>query len=168
MKKMEKAEISKNIEILNTLFINNASDIEALFYSKLAILELCGWLENSMERIAWSCAIRNVKDKKNRVFIEEKIIKRNHGFSYKYNFRKMLIPIVGCRGIETIEDAADLNTISYLDSITSSLKEYRNRHAHTYLNATMTVVAPSAIMKYLNDVFQALEEFQDVMKQKGL
>ncbi len=164
MKNIEKTEIGQNLETLNILYTNSANNREALFYSKLAVLELCAWLEETMEEVVRSYVVLNIKNKENQNSIENSIIRPNHGFDYKGNFRKMLIRVVGFRGIETMEDAAGSATIYTLESTTRTLKKTRDRQVHTYFNTTMNLEAPSIIMGHFNNMFQALEKFQDAMK----
>ena len=72
-----KSYLQKNLEILDKLFIESTSATKGLFYSKLAILELCGWIEKSMDDILRTCYHRNIKNKKDRKeiddFIKEKL-----------------------------------------------------------------------------------------------
>ena len=77
MKTITKTTIGENLKSLDKLFVSSRSAKKALFYSKLAIFELCGWIEETMDRVVRSCATRNLKDQHNRKFIEEKAIKKN-------------------------------------------------------------------------------------------
>ena len=169
MTNITKTEISQNLEILDTLYRASKDNKKALFYSKLAVLELCGWLEDTIKSIVRSCAKRNLKDPHHRDAIEKEVIKRNHGFDYEKNFQNMLIRVVGLQGIETVEQAVNSTAIDNLKREINSLKECRNILAHTYLhNTTPRLDAPSVIMQRFDFVFQALKEFQDTMINKRL
>ena len=169
MKNITKTEIRQNLKILDTLYRASTDNKKALFYSKLAVLELCGWLEDTIKSIVRSCAKRNLKDPHHQDAIEKEVIKRNHGFDYEKNFQKMLIRVVGLQGIETVERSVGLIAIDNLKREMNSLKKSRNSLAHTYLrNITTRFDAPSVTAQRFDFVFQALKEFQDTMRNKRL
>src|SRR3990172_5850560 len=98
-----KSLILSNLSIINRLYNNTSSQKEALFYSKLAILELCGWIEESMDVIVKNCANQKLRNNDNLIFLEKEIIKKVHGFDYHNNFRKMLMQVIGLIRLEIIE-----------------------------------------------------------------
>ena len=51
-----KTNIERNIKQLKTNFNKTNSPKLELFYSKLAIIELCGWIEESMDDIVLRCS----------------------------------------------------------------------------------------------------------------
>ena len=168
MKNISKAAISQNLKTLNTLYNSSRNNSEAIFYSKLAVLELCGWIEEAMEKIILSCVIRTTKNITNRDTIKKTVIKRNRGFDYEDHLQNMLIHVVGFRDAKAVESAVTPATITILKSKTASLKTIRNVLAHTYSNDTTTALdAPSITIHNFCSVFKALSEFQDVMKKKG-
>ena len=61
-----KSYILKNLKALDKHFINTNSSKDSLFYSKLALLELCGWIEESIGYIVLRCADRKLNDNKNK------------------------------------------------------------------------------------------------------
>ena len=97
-----------------------------MFYSKLAILELCGWIEESMDDIAKSNANRYLKEKRNVDFIDDSIIKLTHGFDYNNNFRIMLMQLVGIINIEKLEYKLDSTKFHIMKSTLGSLKDCRD------------------------------------------
>ena len=107
------------------------------YYLKLALLELCGWIEQTQDavliRLSGYWLDSGVSD-----FNRE--LKINSGFAYATNFRKLLLRLIGMRGVERVEAriAEHINPeiartcdemISLLDN---TLKVPRNTHAHTF------------------------------------
>ena len=72
--------ILANLKTLDRKYNMATSTRDSLFYSKLAILELCGWIEESMDDIVLRCACRHLTDIDNITFVKRQIIKRNYGF----------------------------------------------------------------------------------------
>jgi uncharacterized Fe-S cluster-containing radical SAM superfamily enzyme len=93
--------IQKTLDELENLY-NSASEngVEnskiLILYSKLAILELCGWIEETQDEII----INYVKTKLQRVetitYFEKEIVDKIYGFHYNNQyFRKMLVYTIG-------------------------------------------------------------------------
>ena len=72
---------------------------EALLFSKLATLELCGWIEVSMDDIVLRHSRRTLREPVNRAFCEKRIVKPIYGFDYDIHFRKMLMGLIGLEGV---------------------------------------------------------------------
>ena len=161
-----KTSILQNLNILERLYNNPKSHkIMALFYSKLAILELCGWIEESMDDIVRCCANRKLRETQNRNFVTKTIIKGVHGFDYRDHFRFMLMQIVGLITIERIEKRIDQKKLQIMQAALSSLKEYRNIEAHTHLKGTTRRLdAPSVTKKRFDEVYRGLKNFEDELK----
>ena len=77
-----RTEILANLWTLDRKYRNSTSKKESLFYSKLAVLELCGWIEESMDDVVLRCARRHLKDQANITYVQNEIVKRTHGFDY--------------------------------------------------------------------------------------
>lgn len=91
--------------------------IKKIFYSKLALIELCGWIEETMDDIVLRCAKRCLKSPANQKFIKDVIIKPNYNFQYEA-FRKMLMIVIGLATLEKIEKKLE-KTVKF-----SALKGY--------------------------------------------
>ncbi len=130
------------------------------YYSKLALLELCGWIEESMDDIIVKSSRRSrVKDCK---YIND-FIERNHGFSYK-NFRNMIISLIGITEVERVENKVNKVNKQKLESSLKSLKSMRDNHAHTTLHgegSTKRLWAPSIILSKFNEVYEGLVDYEN-------
>lgn len=113
-----------------------------VFFSKLAVIELSGWLEDSIDvilndyldsHIVYSDVIDPVKE----------IIKKNYGFKYEKNILKICLSVLGANNWENIVDKLMPVEYENLKTITSSLTSSRNNAAHTSIVTTRTFNAPS-------------------------
>src|SRR3990172_2581821 len=139
-------EIKKNLGKINDLYTKSENeDSEALlFYSKLAILELCGWIEESMDDIIREYAKKYLKEQSNINSIND-TIRKTSGFDYNEHFReKMLIRLIGLINIAKKLDAPSF-TISLLEPIRKGLKEIDNKLNCLSLFSFIDPVQTSAI-----------------------
>jgi hypothetical protein len=67
---------------LDTAYENAASADDAERLAKLAIIELCGWIEESMDSLIHRCGKRHLKIGKNLEYCEDDIIAPTWGFDY--------------------------------------------------------------------------------------
>jgi hypothetical protein len=143
--------------------------MRALFYSKLSILELCGWIEESMDNIIRCCGNRNLKDRTNRQLVEKGIIKRTYGFEYNRHFRKMLIQVVGLIAFERLERRMDSSKLQLMKSALGSLRTLRDTEAHTHLKGvTRRLDAPSVTKARFFDVYHGLREVETGLRKMKL
>lgn len=158
-----KKQILITIKKLDSLY-NSSPTIEATYYSKLAIIELCGWIELSMDKIVEHFANKHIKTapfKNSFNSLKEK----NYGFDYKQNFRKMISQTIGLHNAEKLEVKINkTGGISILDSTLDTLKILRNDAAHTYIETTTTYQAPSVTKAQLELIYPILKEFGKEIK----
>jgi hypothetical protein len=156
-------------DILNDLnkgYINSSSPKKSSFYSKLAVIELCGWIEESMNDIIMRCATRKLKLPSSRKYAEKQIVKPNYGFTYDGHFRKMLIQLMGIITTERIERLVDPLTSDVFKSQLKSLKTVRNSEAHTHLKGfTRSIDAPSVTLGRLPSIYSGLNEYDRVIRK---
>jgi hypothetical protein len=158
--------ILTNLKTLDRKYNRATSTRDSLFYSKLAILELCGWIEESMDDIVLRCACRHLSDIDNITFVKKQIIKRNYGFDYKDNFRKMLIQLLGIINVEKIEKSIDQGKLLKLAATLDGLKEIRNTEAHTHIKGvTRSINAPSVTLAQFPALDDGLLEFRTALRQ---
>lgn len=73
-----------------------------VIYAKLAILEYCGWIEESFDEIARNCVRSKLRTRNQRRILEDKI-NGTHGFSYNNNARSLLAHALGTIKLTEIE-----------------------------------------------------------------
>jgi hypothetical protein len=165
---IKKRNIEKNLTRLDKLFTNSKSGIDELFYSKLAILELCGWIEESIDGIILKSIHRKIKNPKNQKYLEDQIIERTFGFDYDFHVRKMLIALIGIVGVEVLEKKMDPVKHTLFKAALQSLKSVRDPEAHTYIiGTTKTLDAPSLIKSKLIPVYEGLDDIEKKMRASG-
>ena len=163
---ISKCYIVKILRDLDAGYRRSSSSKKALYYSKLAIIELCGWIEESMDDVVSRCAHRNLKQAKNIKFITDKVIKMNHGFTYKENFKGMLIKVLGLITVEKIESSANPLVKARFESHLAALKLVRDSEAHTHLKKfTRTIDAPSVTLARFSALYDGLKEFDSLIKK---
>lgn len=160
-----KSFIRKNLQTIDRTFRRTRSRKDALFLSKLAIIELSGWVEVTMDDIVRRSYKKCLnQDKWN--FVEKQVIKKNYGFAYEYHFRRMCISVFGLHGFELIERQAENAVIDIFKAELSALKESRDRVAHTYVKGTtQTIDAPSLTLSRFDKLYTGFVEFESGMKK---
>lgn len=161
-----KTYILTSLNRLNSQFRNAKSQQQSLYVSKLAIIELCGWIEVTMDEIALSLMRAQRVGIDNTTFIKKNVIKRNYGFSYDFNFKRMLASCVGMKFIDLIEDKCDAAKFLRMNTALEYLVTSRNAAAHTYIKGTTaTLDAPSLTIAKFYEVYDGLVDFNSVARK---
>lgn len=161
--------IESNLNQLDRLYNVAGTQKKELYYSKLAMLELCGWLEESMDDVVQKCANRTLKEQRNKNYVEKNIIKPTYGFEYDKHFKKMLMSVVGIVNVEKIESKVDPVIHARFISALGNLKVARNKEAHTHIKGVMrTIDAPSVTLSNFRYVYDGLKAFDTQLRHMGL
>lgn len=162
---VKKGNIKKTLQELNRLYRNDTTGRYSEYYSKLAHLELCGWIELAQDEIVLWVANKYIKNNKNLRVIKE-TVKRNSNMGYDNNFKSMLKEVIGLIGFEKLENNVDITHKSILEIELENLKITRNSHAHTNIkNCTLTLDAPSTNLSRMEKIYDALKEYERKIKQ---
>lgn len=138
---------------------------ESLFLAKMAVLELCGWIELSFDEVVLKCARTHLRDPASIKYVEKTVIGKTYGFEYERHFSEMLIRLIGLIRFEALESQVDPAKLAKFKAALTTLKTERDREAHTYVKGTTrTMTAPSVILSLFNDVDSALVEFEREVK----
>lgn len=165
---ISKSYILENLRYCDIRFRRAKSTKENLFYSKLAIIEFCGWIEMSMDDVITRCAKRRIKLLGNAKTIEREIVGRNYGFQYDQNFRSMLMKLVGLIGVERIERQLDVGIHIRFVSTLGTLKKQRDSEAHTYIKGTTrNIDAPSVTIAKFSDIYAGITEIDKTLQRLG-
>lgn len=134
-----------------------------IFFSKLAVLELSGWLEDSVDDILYGYIGAHLVDTDVIDPVKE-IIKKNYGFKYERNIIKICLSVLGANIWENIVDK--LKPIEYFDlkSITDSLTNSRNNAAHSSIIVTRTFSAPSSTLADFRKLKPAIQKMENEIK----
>jgi len=130
------------------------------------MLELCGWIELSMDEIVCRLSKRLVNDPKNQKFFEKQIVRKVHGFDYDHDFRRMLIALIGLHGVETIERKVKPTLFHPMCAALNALKPERDKHAHGFIKGTtLRLDAPSVMTGRLHIVHAGLVDIDSVLRR---
>ncbi len=162
--------IQRNVRTICAGYRAAAKPLHTLMLAKLAIIEVGGWVEMSMDDLVLRCG-KKLKESKNDDHLKKVIVKNTWGFDYEKNFRQMLIRAVGLVTVEKIELRLDGAKFAKLNAALDMLKTARNNVAHTYVKhpvVTAPIPAPMVVASYFNDIYDGLKDFEKVMKSLRL
>lgn len=134
--------------------------------SKLATLELCGWIEGEFDRLIRAVADGRIESK----WVEKEVIDPTTGFHYQKHWQKMLCRLSGEIFFRAVEDAMEVahpGDLAQLTSMLGQLWKERCRFAHTDLTsniaAAVTFNAPSMTINQYTKLKKILDQYEVVM-----
>ena len=164
------AELIQNITVYQGHYGAAQSLRELLLPSKAALLDVCGWLEEAMDRVVIDCANRCSLSAIRLQSIQRDYVRRTHGFEYERHFEKMLIAVIGFRVLEQAETQIGATTLTPFTSAISSLVPLRNHYAHTHLDTAQpypqnvtSIPAPSALVPFVTQAEAALLALENAL-----
>ena len=164
-------DVLYNISEINKLYLKARTTRKCSMYAKLAVLEACGWIEECNDKIFRDFKTTYLTEKINLDFYEEQI-KKTNGFKYESYFRARLVqPLIGVVLTEKIEkkihaDSVKLAIHKKMLFAIEQLNPLRNDSAHTHTtSSTMSIIAPSLTISYLNDIKIGLVQFKKEIKK---
>ncbi len=150
--------------LINKRYLKSKTTRDTSYYSKLAVLELCGWIEMSIDDCIIKTANRILSDQTSKKVIEDRI-KRTYGFEYENHFRSLIMALIGIHGFEKVEKKISPAIITNFKSELGSLKVSRNTLAHTYTRGTtITYDAPSVTIGRYAHVKNGILEYDKVLR----
>jgi hypothetical protein len=160
--------IDSTLKELNKLYNESTSQKKAIYFSKLALIELCGWIEETLDDIVLKHANRQLKDPKNKKYCDETIVKPNYGFEYNKNIRPMFISLLGIIELEKLErELEKTGQVTLLKGHLGNIKDSRNIAAHTHLKGiTRRFNAPSRTLGDFNRIKPILEKIDQELRNK--
>lgn len=126
-----------------------------VYFSKLGVIELAGWVEYSFDEIAnisvdQSALSRNVR---NRV---AEAIRLNYGFQYWEHFMRMMSTLIGVAACDAMHNALGAFA-DVLAAELNSINQQRRVAAHTHIaGTTMTFDAPGTTLRRLNVIYPVM------------
>lgn len=158
--------ITSSLKELEKLYNSAPSKKKAIYYSKLATLELCGWVEDTVDDIVIRHANRNLCEPSNKKYIKKDIVKRTNGFQYEYHIRPMLISVMGIIALEKLEKEFEKKSrITILKTSLQNLRDSRNKAAHTHLKGASNIYdAPSVMLNEFNKIKIVLLEIDNELR----
>lgn len=166
------AMIAETLRDLNDWYDQSTSCLERmLLISKLANIELGGWLEEEFDRLIIEVAENRISDMN---WLGKSVIKKNYGFSYKDHWRVMLTKIVGemyALRVEKEMESEFPTELAQLTSLLTRLWDERCKFAHSDLEKNMNYLerkqlrfnAPSQTFAEYNQIKKILGDYKLVL-----
>jgi hypothetical protein len=136
------------------------------FLSKLATLELCGWIEQRLDALVHKAGSEVGLDS---AWIDSNVVQDNFGFTYQSHLRKMLGKVCGEFAVAHLEDTfekAHPGTLDLLKGSLTTLSKSRGHLAHTHSAAAggvpqqVFVNAPSWALNQHRVISKMLDKFE--------
>uniref|UniRef100_B0T5H5 RiboL-PSP-HEPN domain-containing protein n=1 Tax=Caulobacter sp. (strain K31) TaxID=366602 RepID=B0T5H5_CAUSK len=160
-----KSYILENLRNLDAAYKKADSAKHGLYFSKLAVLELCGWIEISMDDMVDRFSKRVLNNEDNLKYVTKDVIRKTSGFDYKQNFRMMIVKTAGICNCERIEDSIPPAVLVPFAAELGNLKSVRDRLAHTYVKGTTASIdAPSVTKARFEPIFVGLKAFDEKLR----
>lgn len=161
-----KSYIEKNLKQIESLYKRSSSPKQWHYYSKLSLLELCGWIEVSMDDIVIRLSGRLLKNTRHHKYLKDDVVKRTYSFGYDKHFRKMLEAVIGLTGVEFMEMKVDRGRFELMVVTLDNLKSRRDDYAHNYIKGTtLNFDAPSVIKSYFCIIYDGLIDVNKVLQK---
>jgi hypothetical protein len=165
---INKGQIQSSLVQINNSYNKSRRRRQALYFSKLAILELCGWIEESMDNIIETFT-KHLNKPANLAFVREQVIEHTYGFEYHRYFRPMLIQVIGVINVERLEANLNQTKFDMMKSSLASLKKSRNDVAHTHVkDTTVRIDAPSITQNRFQIVYDGLKDIESCIRKMKL
>jgi hypothetical protein len=165
---IKKTKIQKTLNDMDKFYNQTTDPNLQKYYSKLALLELCGWIEQAIDDIVLQCAKRCIKNTSYLKIIKNDV-KKTSNFDYEQSFRDLLIKIIGLMNFEKLEKFVKPVSYETLKPKLDGLKPLRNSHAHTHIeNCTQILNSPSVTKRDFLDIFNALKDYEQTLKRLRL
>lgn len=168
-------KIQSNLAILEARFDESMSSTQlrrgailAAMFSKLAILEVCGWLEQTIDSILYYYVNMTVSDRQIREVIKKQVIDSVYGFKYATDLKPLMMKILGAKNFYCIEFRLKKKGFDQiLFNCIENLNRQRNVAAHTYWtgSAQQRFNAPSATRQVFNQMLPIVLEIDMCVKR---
>ena len=142
--------------------------ILSAMFSKLAVLELCGWLEQTIDRILYHYVNVTISNRQLRNTIKEQVIDTVYGFKYAKELKPLFMKILGAaRFNHILRVLGRKGQDEILLSCIQKLNRERNVAAHTYWNdkAQQHFDAPSCTYQEFLTLVPIVTEIDKCIKQ---
>ncbi len=158
-------EIVQSLKRLEASFNSSRSPVDQRYLSKVALIELCGWIEEEVDKLmlkyGQKCLRRTDFDDEFKT-----VVKKVYGFDYEKHFRMMLIHMVGMHGTHCIEDRVGDARRIRLKSTLGDLKTRRDSLAHTQLQGqTAHLMGFSVLLNNQSFLFATLCEYEKALQE---
>lgn len=172
---LETRGIKKNLRLITAEYNRAMSSrslndsLIAAFNSKMALMEVGGWIEQSIDAILYYYIDHTVKNQVLSDVIKKEIVDKTYGFRYSREFRPLCEKILGAARFSRIIKLMDRKGLyQILQSSMTNLATDRNRAAHTYwTKVTPCFDSPYRTEASLMDLIPALKCFWSCVRRSS-
>lgn len=144
------------------------SSVIAAFYSKLAIMEVGGWVEQTVDDLLHNYIDSTVADGTIRETLKKEVVGRVFGFRYGADFRPLFEKIIGAARYEEVrKQLSKKNQDNILSTKLSELSKARDSAAHTYWRGgTMPrYAAPSSTREVFEAILPIMRKIEQLLQK---
>ena len=158
--------IDTTLNKLDGLYYASSDTQMNILYSKLSVLELCGWIEISVDTILNEYVDSHILNIDNCKKIR-KIINNTYGFDYEKHLFPLFSSVIGINNLENILDVITPTDLSNLISLTNTYSVIRNKAAHTDTpnGTTRTYNSPSIVLNDYRKIKGAIKTLEDEVQK---
>ena len=144
--------IHTNLAHLDAEYSSTTDITMSILYSKLAVIEFCGWIEVSIDTLAKDYLNNSILDH-TLIGKVESFIDGHYGFNYDRNVLPIICSAIGTSNWENIIDICPVSDFANFLTVLGNYKRMRDSAAHTnvIIGITMTYYSPSVV---LNDYYK--------------
>ncbi|MFA5238517.1 MAG: hypothetical protein WC476_02240 [Phycisphaerae bacterium] len=159
-----KKNILKNLKTINKEYRHASTrPVHTELFAKLAILELCGWIEDGVDYMVLSYAKRYVRAQDNIKYFEE-TVKKVHNLGYE-NYRFLMTVLIGLPNFEYLERNIDPQILQNFKATMNYLKTSRDKLSHTYtVVVTRQIDGPSVTIQNFEKIYKGFKSFEKMLR----
>lgn len=153
--------IQTNLTHLDTEYASTTDITLNVLYSKLAVIEFCGWIEVSIDTLAKDYLNNSILDHSLKGKVES-FINGHYGFNYEKNILPIICSAIGASNWENIIDACSVRDFNNFLTVLGNYKRMRDSAAHTnvVIGVTKTFFSPSVVLNDLKKISPAIHFFE--------
>lgn len=155
MQNLRQEEIYKTLTEIERRYAAGPDVRELECLSKIALIELGGWVEEKIDEILIAYIERHVKDVNEVSRIKKEVVAPVYGFEFDKNLEPLLEHVLGVAMYARIKHGLQKRG-HYLNlkSVLGDLAVFRNRAAHTHWEGVSRQYrAPSTALNWLNRIY---------------
>lgn len=140
----------------------------AAMFSKLAILEVGGWIEQTVDSMLYYYVNATVPNRQIQKTVKEQVIDTVYGFRYASDLKPLFMKVLGADKFQYIEQKLKRKGMDQiLLNCIATLNRGRNAAAHTYWHRSVQQKfdAPSVTCKLFNDMLPIVIEIDKCIKR---
>ncbi len=153
--------VLQRIEVEYNNYMTSSDPYMPQLLSKLAVMEFCGWIEESIDNILYDYLDNHLIDNNGKRIIKG-FVKKVYGFSFEENIYKIFAIVVGANNWENIYDSLSTIDKNNFKSIVNTYSSIRNgaAHSNTVIGVTLNYNTPSQVISDFSKIEPAIKSIE--------